>query len=764
MKTEDELIQEEKKYKRISRRVLFFLTVIVLFLGYCATLLEFNYDFEKFFPQEDDDLSFYKDYRSTFENDNDFILIGLVNKEGIFQEDFLNQAEQLTEELRSLPHLREVISPLEMKYYEFSSFGMKENSFFHTNDASKYKMDSLRLVSSVEPVSEMVSLENNSLILLIKNIQLISKEKSDELAIALQDVVDQQQFDELHVMGKIMGQKAYIDVMKNEFVTFSAISIFVLFIFLIITYRAAWGIVIPLITVALAAIGSLGFMQLSGSKLNMMTTLLPIIMLVVGMSDVVHLISKYLEEVRLGRTKVQALKNMLKKVGVATLLTSLTTALGFITLIGVDMEPIRDFGIFTAVGVLLAFVLSILFIPSIFLFVKKPRIARLNGVNTSWDKGLAKIFLWLCKNRKKVLVSYLLIAIISIIGASRIKFDYFLMQDLGKDDPLMLELYFFQEQFGGIRPFEMAVLPQGDHLITDYEVIKEVQKLEDYLQKEYGVNQMISPTVPYKYLNKTLRSNKAEYYKIPDNPKRFRYLKKQMQKFEGREEWSQIMSEDQKMGRIFGRLIDPGSREMSFRNEDLRKYFNANINTEVLDFRLTGTPVIIDESSRTVSSNIFYGLLIAFGLIGLSMGILFRSVKMAFLSLVPNLFPILLTAGFIGFAAIPLNMSTAIVFTIAFGIAVDDTIHFLSRYRQEMILGRSNLMGLRRTFISTGKAIIITSIILLGGFGALIFSDFLSTFYIGLFVSMTLVFAVITDLTLLPVLLLADKLKKKTKP
>ncbi len=753
--------KEEKKYKGLSRWVLFGLSLTVLFLAYSSTKLEFNYDFEKFFPQEDDDLSFYKDYRTTFENDNDFILIGLVNEEGIFQQDFLQQAERLAEELRELPHLREVISPLEMKYYEFSSFGMKENSFFHINSPQKYAADSLRLIGSVEPVAEMLSLENNSLILIVKNIQLISKEKSDELALALQEVVDQQQFDELHVMGKIMGQKAYIDVMKNEFVKFSAISIFVLFIFLIITYRAAWGIVIPLITVALAAVGSLGFMQLSGSKLNMMTTLLPIIMLVVGMSDVVHLISKYLEEIRLGRTKVVALKNMLKKVGVATLLTSLTTALGFVTLIGVDMEPIRDFGIFTAVGVLLAFVLSILFIPSIFLFVKKPRIAQVVGVNTSWDKGLGKIFVWLCRNRKKVLVGYLLIAITSIIGATQIKFDYFLMQDLGEDDPLMLELYFFQEQFGGIRPFELAILPQGEHLITDYEVIKEVQKLEEYLKNSYGVNQMISPTLPYKYLNKTLRSNQAEFYKIPDNPKRFKYLKKQMQKFEGREEWAQIISEDQKMGRIFGRLIDPGSREMSFRNKDLREYFNANINTEVLDFRLTGTPVIIDESSRSVSGNIFYGLLIAFGLIGLSMGILFRSIKMAFLSLVPNLFPILLTAGYIGFASIPLNMSTAIVFTIAFGIAVDDTIHFLSRYRQEMKLGRSNLLGLRRTFISTGKAIIITSIILMGGFGALIFSDFLSTFYIGLFVSMTLIFAVITDLTLLPVLLLGDNRKKK---
>jgi hypothetical protein len=659
--------------------------------------------------------------------------------------------------------MREVISPLDMKYVEMQALGMgfKQLPFFHIDEPEKYKTDSLKLIDSKEPVAEMVSLENNSMIIVLKNTQMISKKKSDELATALQRKVDAQSFDEIHVMGKIMGQQAYIDVMQVEFITFAGISIFVLIIFLIIAYKSLWGVLIPLATVLLAVVGSLGFMQLSGTPLNMMTTLLPVIMLVVGMSDVVHLVSKYLEELRYGRSKVLALKNMLKKVGVATLLTSLTTALGFVTLIGVSMKPIQDFGIFTAVGVLLAFVLSILFIPSIFMLIKKPRAAAVDWVQSGWERTLGSLFLWLCRNRKKVLWTYVVITIITIFGASKIKFDYFLMQDLGEDQPLMKELRFFQKQFGGIRPFELAIIPQGDRIITDYEVMVESEKLEKYLDAEYQVNQMISPTVPFKYANKILRSGKDEFYKIPENEKRFDYLKRQMEKFEQRKEWDQIISKDKKTGRVFGRMVDPGSSEMLKRNDRLREFVDANIDTSIIDYKLTGTPVIIDESGRYVSKNIITGLLIAFGLIGLSMGILFKSVKMAFLSLIPNMFPILLTAGFIGFAGIALNMSTAIVFTIAFGIAVDDTIHFLSRFRQEMRLGRSNLIGLRRTFISTGKAIIITTIILLGGFGSLVFSNFLSTFYIGLFVSMTLIFAVITDLTLLPMLLLSKNKKKR---
>jgi len=735
------------------------LTLVLLFLGYSSSKLEFDYDFEKFFPQENNDLAFYEDYREKFENDNDFILLGFANEGGVFEQEFLEKIESFTVKLRTLPHLREVVSPLEMSYFELSPGGMgfKKSPIFHVDDPEQYAADRERLENSIEPVAEMVNLENNSLIVVIKNKQLINKEDSDELATALQDLIDEEGFKEIHVMGKIMGQQEYIAVMKVEFLTFASISIFVLIVFLIIAYRALWGILIPLATVLLAVIGSLGFMQLSGTPLNMMTTLLPVIMLVVGMSDVVHLVSKYLEEIRYGRTKTVAIKNMLKKVGVATLLTSLTTALGFVTLVGVGMEPIQDFGIFTAVGVILAFVLSILFIPSIFLNIKKPKITDSTKVQNAWERGLGKFFIRLCRNQKTVLVAYTILTIICILGASRIQFDYFLMQDLGEDQPLMQDLRYFQKQFGGIRPFEMAIIPAEGKELTDFDVIRETEKLEQYLDNEYGVNQMISPTVPFKFANKTLRNGRDEYYKIPENEKRFDYLKRQMEKFESREEFQQIVSADKRVGRVFGRMIDPGSRKMLQLNDSLAVFYQNNIDSSVLSYKLTGTPVIIDEAGRHVSENIVIGLLFAFLLIGISMAVLFKSIKMGLISLVPNMFPILLTAGYISFAGIDLNMSTAIVFTIAFGIAVDDTIHFLSRYRQEMGHGRTNLFALRRTFISTGKAIIITSIILLGGFGSLIFSNFLSTFYIGLFVSMTLVFAVVTDLTLLPMMLLKKK-------
>ncbi len=735
------------------------LVLVLSFLSYRASKLEFDYNFENFFPKANDDLEFYQSFRETFENDNDFIIIGVGNRSGIFDSTFLTETQRLVEDLKNLPHLREVISPLEQTYLERSKSGLgfASKPYFHVKDPSSYGEDLKKVSSTSEPISAMVNADATNLIIVIKNVQMISKQKSDELATALHQVLSKYHFDELHALGKVLGQKAYIDIMRNEFLKFMLISIAVLIVFLWLTYRALWGLMIPLLTVLLAVVGSLGIMELSGTPLNMMTTLLPVIMLVVGMSDVIHLISKYLEEIRMGRHKIEALKHMLKKVGVATLLTSLTTALGFITLIGVQMDPVKDFGIYTAIGVLLAFVLSILFIPSIFVLLKKPDLVKKVKTNSQWDRFLSNAFLLILKKRQAVFSIYVALTLLSLLGASRIKFDYYLMQDLGEEHALMQELRYFQNNFGGLRPFEMALIPQSGKSILDYEVMMEVEKLERFLVKNYELNQLSSPTQPIKLLNKALRNGREEYYKLPENKKRYDYLIKQLSVFKEKEEFKMIVSVEEDLGRISGRIKDPGSRSMLFRNEALAEFERSNINANLLQIRLTGTPVIIDESGRYVSKNVIIGLFIAFFIIALSMGILFKSVKMAFLSLVPNLFPILLTAGFIGFAGIDLNMTTAVVFTVAFGIAVDDTIHFLSRYRQEIRSGKVNLLSIRRTYISTGKAVIITSIILLGGFGSLIFSDFLSTFYIGLFVSMTLVFAVLTDLTLLPLLLLKSK-------
>ena len=752
------------KYKKYSYLALTVILLITIFTGSQAIQLRFDYDFEKFFPQEDDDLDFFTEYRTTFENDNDFVLFALKSKTGIFDQEFLTKAQTFTNKLKQLPHVREVISPLEAQYpkIDFSSIGDFQVPYFHINDPSKYSADSLFIAQTNDPISNVVSLENGVVVIVLKNKELINKMDSDELSTAINNLVETTDFDEIYVIGKILGQQLYIEIMKIEFGTFMLISILILTLFLIIAYRSLWGIIIPLTTVLLSVVVSLGIMKMFGRPLNMMTTLLPVIMLVVGMSDVVHLVAKYLEEIRIGKTKVEAIKHTLKTVGMATLLTSITTALGFVTLIFVEMEPVQDFGIFTAVGVMSAFLIAIIFIPAIFYLSKIPKIADPAKSNADWERWLRKCFVLLIRNKRVVLIGYVVIGLIALFGATRIQFDYFLMQELGDDDPLVKEIKFFDKSFDGIRPFEMAVVPKKEGAtVYDFEVMTEINKLEEYLISDYKVGQMISPTTPFKFVNRALRNGKAEYYKFPEKKKRYEYIEGKMKEMGAGAQLADIISKDGKMARLSGRMVDPGSREILFRNDSLEQFYKTKIDTNVVAYKLTGTPVIIDKSSRYLAVNVLSGLAIAFLLIAVMMSLLFKSVKMGLISLIPNLFPILLVAGIIGFFGIDLNITTSIVFTVAFGIAVDDTIHFLSRYAQELRRGKSNLYAIKRTFLSTGKAIIITSIILLGGFCSLIFSDFMSTFYIGVFVSLTLLFAVITDMMLLPLVLMYWNKNKK---
>ena len=745
------------KYKKYSYLALLFIVIITLFSGSQAIKLRFDYDFEKFFPQEDDDLDFFTSYRKTFENDNDFVLFALKNNAGVFDQDFLNKAQEFTNQLNTLPHVREVISPLEAKYpkFDFSSIGDFQVPYFHIKEPAKYSADSLFISQSNDPISNVVSIENGVVVIVLKNKELINKDDSDELSTAINSLVESSDFDEIYVIGKILGQQLYIDIMKVEFGTFMAISILILIIFLIIAYRSLWGLVIPMTTVLLSVVVSLGIMQLFGRPLNMMTTLLPVIMLVVGMSDVVHLVAKYLEEIRIGKSKVDAIRYTLKSVGMATLLTSITTSLGFITLIFVNMEPVQDFGIFTAVGVMSAFGIAIIFIPAILFLAKTPKIADPTKSNADWDKWLRKCFVLLIRNKKSVFIGYIIIGFIALIGAFQIQFDYFLMQELGDDDPLVKEIKFFEANFDGIRPFEMAVVAKKEGAtVFDFEVMNEINKMEEYLIDDYQVGQMISPTTPFKFVNRGLRNGKPEFYTFPLKEKRYNYIAEKMKESGVSNKLVDIISEDGKMARLSGRMVDPGSRQILVRNDSLENFYQKYIDTTVIDYKLTGTPVIIDKSSRYLALNVLSGLAVAFILIAVMMSLLFKSIKMGLISLIPNFFPILLIAGIIGYFGIDLNITTSIVFTVAFGIAVDDTIHFLSRYAQELKKGRSNLYAIKRTFLSTGKAIVITSIILLGGFCSLIFSDFMSTFYIGVFVSLTLLFAVITDMMLLPLVLI----------
>jgi len=739
-----------------KKLALFIVIILVLFTGtstFLSSNLKFDYNFEHFFPQNDPDLEFFLDYRDTYENDNDYVLISIGEQQSIFNKEFLNKADRFTNDLKTLNHIEKVISPTQIKQPIFNEFGFVELPIIHLNKPELFISDSTKIYNSKEYTQSFFSKDFNSICIVIHNSQIITKKASDELLSDIENLLEEYNFKDVHYAGKIRGQKEYLNKMKTEISLFLIISIALIVILLFFTFRSIFGIIVPIITVLMAIIIVLAIMYVSGKSLDVMSSLLPTILFVVGMSDAVHILSKYIEELRRGSPKFNAIKTTFKEIGWATLLTSITTAIGFITLMIINIKPVKDFGLYAAIGVMVAFTIAILLLPALLTLIKEPKLSKSNS--RFWSKYLSQLFIIVTRSPKRIIGIYGFIFITSLIGITQLKIDSRILEDLSEQNILQQDFRFFENQYTGIRPFEMSISVVDTSLsVLDYRVIQEMNKVDDYLYNEYNAGFIISPITLFKTLNKAAHSGNNKFYKIPSSKKEHLKLLKKLKRANINKRLEALIRKDFRACRFTGKMDDIGSNNAKKLNDSFSSFFSSKVDTNIINYKMTGTALLIDKNNEILSVNIISGLSIAFLFIAIIIGILYKSFKMALISLIPNVIPLTIIAGVMGFVGTNINISTSIVFTIAFGIAVDDTIHFLSRYKLELEKNKPKLFALKRTYLSTGKAILLTTLILCGGFVSLMFSDFKSTFLIGIYVTLILFVAVITDLILLPVLLM----------
>lgn len=717
--------------------------------------IRFDYEFESFFPVGDPELEFYDEFRHRFYSDNDFVLIGLENEDGIFNQDFLTRVAQLADTLATVEAIVSVQSPTEAKQLIIGPLGPIEVPYMHVDDPSRYAKDSARIYQSDHLVGSLFSTDARSVTIALQTEAFLSKERSDALVDELDEIYETFSFDGIRIAGRINGQRYFVTKMQWELVIFMSASFVLLVIFLALSFRSWWGIWVPVTVVLLAVIWLLAFMVLTGKSLDLMSVLLPTILFVVGMSDVVHILSRYLEELRNGKSKITAVTIAFKQIGMATFLTSFTTAIGFLTLLTANIEPVREFGLYTAAGVFLAFILAFLVLPAVLVLRPVPQIANRSNSQLFWNNSMRASFGWMLRNRKQVVVFSVLLVIGCLVSISTINVNNYLLEDLAKDDPHRQDFEFFEEHFTGVRPFDMAVwVADSSQTLVDYQVVRELDSLEHFLKAHYGIGFIASPLSFVRMANQAYNGGNVAYNRIPDTEQEYKRIQRLFKRYSKRPEFREFITEDLRQGRISAKVKDIGGYRMKQLNEGADTLLPKLINPDLLQYKQTGMALLIDKNNESLASNMMIGLLIAFGIIALIMGILFRSFRIVILTLIPNILPLLMIGGFMGIMGIDLKVSTSIIFTIAFGIAVDDTIHYMSKLRLELNKGKSLLYALKRTSISTGKAISVTSIILVSGFITLVLSTFTSTYYIGLLVSMTLLFAVLADLFLLPALLI----------
>jgi predicted RND superfamily exporter protein len=753
----------EKWFRRYSLIAVCVLAISLAFFLWYAFQIKFDYDFEKFYPADDPETEFFLDYREKFESDNDFLLVAIENKSGAFDLDFLKDIDALANDLKKAKYVKSVISLTQQREYFITGMMQSDRPYINFEDVDLAR-DSVNVMSKKELVNTLISEDGNSICLFIRHKDYLSKKGSDILIETIQKKTDKYGFKDVRIAGRSIGQKYYIDQMSVEMLLFLSLSAVLVIIFLAVAFKSIWGIMIPQAVIFAGMIWLIGGMSIVGQPLNIILTVLPSVMFVVSMSDVIHLVSRYLDALRELDNPFDAMKLAVTEVGMATFLTSITTSIGFFTLVFVPVEPIQVFGMVMGIGVMLAFVLTFTILPALFYLSGGPRYITAKKKDHFWRRHLEKWFLVVARNKKTVLLSGFVVITLSLIGVSKLESNNMLMDDLKESEPLKQDFNYLDDHFGGVRPFELAVTIKDTNIrVWDREVLYTIDSVEMYLQNEYGVNVKLSMISAMKVLHRGMYSGQEEYYTLATKRSKERSIR-QILRSAGKGQFIRSMLDStETVVRISGTIPDLGNKKVTALNEKLNKYLESKTMGGKLDYRVTGTAHLVDKNLRYVSSSLVKGLAVSILIVALIMGIIYRSVSMMLISLVPNIFPLLFIGGVMGYLGVDLKISTAIIFTIAFGIAVDDTIHLLGKFKYELMKGKGVVYALRRSYLTTGKAMILTTFILCSGFLLLVFSSFLGTFYLGIMLCLALIVALIADLTILPVLILLFYKPKKKK-
>jgi uncharacterized protein len=738
-----------------------FVIVFTIFCAFQIKHLKFNYDFEAFFPNEKNELGVYETHRNRFEWDNEFVLLGIENKEGIFQKKFLKNIESLSNDLKDIRYTERVISPTTIKNVSLTGLAPVQKRLLHIDDESLYKDDSIAIYSNPELIGSFFPKDAKSISIFIKTKENLSKVKSDSLANNIENAFNKYHFDEVHFVGRIVAQDVYLKNLQKEFVYFLSISFFLVIIFLWFSFRSLYGIIVPMTIVMVSIFWTLGIMAIMHQPLDIMTTMLPTMIFIAGMSDVVHFFSKYFEEVSKGTLKQKIFPLILKEVGFPTFLTLITTAVGFLSLLFSSIKPIRDFGLYTSVGIVIAFFLTYTLLPALLHFFTPKKLVKVHAHNNKTYLIMRNVLLWIFKNQKKVVITASVLAVISIIGISKIKVNNILLEDLSDAVKIKQDFKFFDKHYSGVRPLELAIkIKNNSKTIWDYDIMKQLNDVDEYLKKEYHAGFMYSPAMLTKNINKAFNDQQYGDAKFPTKEE-YENVEKQLRSNKKNKDLKRIITTDGKFARISGKINDVGSIIVNEQNKHFQEFINTKINSNDIEITITGAAHLVDRNNQYMVKNMAQGFLFSIIISALLTLILHKSWKMVIVFLIPNLIPLLIIAGIMGIAGIELKAATSLVFSIAFGVATDDTIHFISRLKIELGYGKTLIYAIKRTFFETGKPIVLTTFILMGGFVSLMVSDFQSTFYFGFLICITILIALIADVFLLPVLLMWILGKKK---
>ncbi len=743
-------------------------------MGYQARFVQWSFDLANIVPSTDPEMVYFQNFKKTFGEDGNILAIGLKDS-AIYDADNFRKFDYLIDEIASmkgvnnvlgLPNLKTLFKNSEEKRFELRPVFPEIPDDQQTLDSLLEAAHDLKFYSG-----QLINEENGATLVLVTiNKEVLNSSKRNTL---VEDIIFAcTAFEEntgitLHYAGLPYTRSITTTKVKNELNLFLILSVVVTGIILFIFFRAFNAVLVPMIIIGVIVVWVMGSLALFEFKITILTGLIPPIIVVIGIPNSVYMLNKYHQEYQSNRDQLQALRRIIRKIGIVTFITNFTTAVGFLVLASTNITILKEFGIVAGLNILATFFVSIILIPSFYSFLAPPKARHLKHLDfMPLDKVLTYLDIIVHKHPYYIFSTTIVIVVVAAFGLSKMKAVSYMVDDLPENSPVIKDLKFFERNFAGIMPLEVVIDTNTKKGVQNLRNLRKINEFEMFLDSLSNISQPVSVVSFIKAARQAFYNQNPAYYQLPNSRDQafiLRYLSEETD--QENIATSFVDSTGQKL-RMSLKIADIGSNKMdSLVNQVIKPRMEEIFAEDKMDVTLTGTTLMFIKGNKFLIRNLIQSMIIAFVIIAIIMAILFGNFKMIVISLIPNMIPLLITAGLMGYFGIPLKPSTALVFSITFGISVDDSIHFLAKYRQELFANKFFVpLAISKSLRETGASMIYTSIILFFGFVIFAASDFGGTVALGTLTSVTLLVAMITNLVLLPAMLIKfDSGKRNVK-
>lgn len=745
------------------------LLLITLFFGYHARHVEMSYEYASLLPQKDAAFSDYREFVRIFGEEGNLIILGVQDPD-FFDPLHFGRWQDLVAHLGAVDGVENLMSLTNAYDLKRDTVSRKFSArrIFPDEPVGSFRLDSLAARFRELPFYSNLLYSDTAhtyLIAIAVNKDRMRNSHREAMIRSIQrhgTRFEQESKLDLHYSGLPYIRVVTSMKIKNEIYLFSLLALLVCILFLFLFFRSFKAVIIPMFIVLIQVIWSLGMMALFDYKITILTGMIPPLLIIIGMENSIYMLNKYNFEFSRYGNKIKALQRVIIRIGTATMMTNLTTAMGFATLAVTKSEVLRQFGIIASLNIISLFVLTLILIPVIYTFVNPPSTRHLKYLDSRvMTRAIDRLILITKHHRKAVYRATILLVAAGFLGISLMRSSGFIVDDIPEKDPIYQDLKFFETHFHGLMPLEIMVDTRKPNGVLQLPVLRKMEQLEEKLAGYSELSPPLSLLNLVKFARQAFYDGDSAYYSLPNNYEKNFILSYATGGDAGL--LHSFLDSSRQITRMSFRAKDVGTARM----EALYGQLTADIDSLFPSgqFRVvaTGSSVTSFKGTKYLLHNLFSSLGLAILLISIFMALLFSSSRMVFISLIPNLIPLVVTAAVMGYAGIPIKASTILVFSVAFGISVDNTIHFLTKYRLELKLTgwdirRSVVYALRET----GVSMIYTAAVLFFGFGIFALSSFGGTKAMGVLVSLTLLVAVASNLVLLPSLLMGmEKITRK---